>query len=516
MAGGQGPRQKMINLMYLVFIAMLALNMSKEVLTAFGLIEESVAENNANLEVRNEASFAALAAKAQEQPKQYQEAAEAATKITEISNQFDSYIAGIKAEMMASVDPENQDDFQTQDKTDFLDTKFFQGDGLSPDGKEFISQMDAYRNGMIAALPEKGYDDLKADIKAKFNTDDVPSVRSEPDSEKISWLKWRFEGFPLIASKTNLTQMQNEIKNAEADVLGQLLQGELIQIASMNNYRSIVSLEKGAFFNGENVTGEVVLGRYDDNMKPTKVIINGSEVPASQIQNGRVMLNFGAGAVGDKVIKGEMQFVENGETITIPIEQKYSVIGRPNSATISADKMNVVYRGVDNPMTISFAGVDPSKVSASAPGLSARGGSSYMMKPTGGADVNISVSATLPDGSKANDSKKFRIKDLPNPTGLISGEFDGVRKNRSNLAISTISAAFLDFDFDLTPTVTEFILKVQGQPGIKVSGNKLSPAAQSALQRAPQGSIVQIAQIKATVPGVRLKAVTPVSVELTD
>jgi gliding motility-associated protein GldM len=516
MAGGQGPRQKMINLMYLVFIAMLALNMSKEVLTAFGLMEVSVSENNATLEVRNEASFAALAAKAQEQPKQYQEAAQAAAKVTEISNQFDIYIAGIKEEMMATVDPENQEDFQVQDKTDFLDTKFFQGDGLSPDGKEFMKQMDAYRNGMIAALPEKGYDDLKAEIKSKFDTSDVPSVRSEPDSEKIGYLNYRFEGFPLIASKANLTQMQNEIKNAEADVLGQLLQGELIQIASMTNYRSIVSLEKGAFFNGETVTGEVVLGRYDDNLKPTKVIINGAEVPASQIQNGRVMLSFGAGSVGDKEIKGEMQFVENGETVTIPIAQKYSVIGKPNSATISADKMNVVYRGVDNPMTISFAGIDASKVNANAPGLSARGGSSYMMKPTGGAEVKINVSGKLPDGSTASDAKVFRIKDLPNPTGLISGEFDGVRKNRSNLAISTISAAFLDFDFDLTPTVTEFILKVQGQPGIKVSGNKLSPAAQSALQRAPQGSIVQIAQIKATVPGVRLKAVTPVSVELTD
>jgi gliding motility-associated protein GldM len=516
MAGGQGPRQKMINLMYLVFIAMLALNMSKEVLTAFGLMESSVAGNNATLETRNEASFAALEAKAAEQPKQFKAAAAAAEKVTKISEQFDNYIAGIKDQMMATLDPENQDDYQSQDKTDFLDTKFFQGDGLSPDGKEFIKQMDDYRNGMIAALPEKGYDDLKAEIKNKFDTSDVPSVRSEPDSEKISWLSYRFEGFPLIASKTNLTQMQNEIKNAEADVLGQLLQGELIQIASMNNYRSIVSLEKGAFFNGENVVGEVVLGRYDDNMKPSKVVINGAEVPASQIQNGRVMLNFGAGSVGDKEIKGEMTFIENGEAVTIPIAQKYSVIGRPNSATISADKMNVVYRGVDNPMTISFAGIDPSKVSASAPGLSGRGGSSYTMKPTGGAEVRINVTGKLPDGSSASDAKTFRIKDLPNPTGLISGEFDGVRKNRSNLAISTISAAFLDFDFDLTPTVTEFIMKVQGQPGIKVSGNKLSGAAQSALQRAPQGSIVQIAQIKASVPGVRLKAVTPISIELTD
>ncbi len=516
MAGGNSPRQKMINLMYLVFIAMLALNMSKEVLTAFGLMEESVSNNNETLETRNEASFAALAAKAKEQPKQYQEAAQSAAVVTEVSEQFDNYLAGVKEEMMASVAADKQGDFQAQDKTDFLDNKFFAGDNLSEDGQEFIDQMDAYRNGMINALPAEGFSDLKAEIQEKFDTSDVPSKRSDPDSPMISYLRYHFEGYPLIASKANLTQMQNDIKNAEADVLGQLLQGELIEIASMNNYRSIVNLEKGAYFNGETVTGEVVLGRYDDNLKPTKVIINGTEVPASQIQNGRVMLNFGAGAVGDKTIKGEMQFVENGETVSIPIEQKYSVIGRPNSATISADKMNVVYRGVENPMTISFAGVDPGSVTASAPGLSKTGGSSYLMKPLNGAKVNISVAAKLPDGSTATDSKEFRIKDLPNPTGLISGEFDGVRKNRANLAISTISAEFLDFDFDLVPQVTEFIFKVQGQPGIKVSGNKLNAAAKAALQRAPQGSIVQIAQIKTTVPGVRTKATTPVSIELTD
>ena len=141
MAGGQGPRQKMINLMYLVFIAMLALNMSKEVLTAFGLMEASVSENNDTLEVRNEASFSALNAKAVEQPKQYEEAAAAAEKVTQISSKFDDYIANLKSEMMASVDPENQGDFQSQDKTDFLDSKFFKGDGLSEDGQEFITSL---------------------------------------------------------------------------------------------------------------------------------------------------------------------------------------------------------------------------------------------------------------------------------------------------------------------------------------------------------------------------------------
>ncbi|WP_124979620.1 type IX secretion system motor protein PorM/GldM [Nonlabens xiamenensis] len=513
MAGGkQSPRQKMINLMYLVFIAMLALNMSKEVLTAFGLIEESVAENNANLDMRNTASLEALNEKASEQSN-FREAAAKAQQIEKISDEFDTYLANLKAEMMGTVEEGEENNYEVQDKADFLNEKFFAGDKLKPEGQEFLDKMNTYREDMIAALGE-GYEGIKEELEEKFDTSEVPAERDNPDGPKQPYLNYHFEGYPLIASKTKMTQMQNDIRTIEAEALGKFLEGELIQIASANSYQAIVIPEKTSFFNGERFKGRVVLGRYDNSTVPNKVIVNGSE--QTNIQSGQVMLDFPAGAVGERTIEGEMQFKEGDSTIRIPITSKYAVVSKPNAAVISADKMNVVYRGVDNPMTISFAGIADNNVSASAPGLSKRSGSSYMMKPGTGKEVTINVTGTLPTGDKVTDSQKFRIKNLPRPTGMVSGAYENVRKTRSNLGISTVSAEFLDFDFDLKPRVTGFLFKVPGQPSVPVSGTKLNGAANNSLRRARKGDLVQFAQIKATVPGVTLKSVSDVTVELTD
>ena len=87
------------------------------------------------------------------------------------------------------------------------------------------------------------------------------------------------------------------------------------------------------------------------------------------MQEGQTLVKFPAGRIGEREIEGEFQFMEEGELITIPVNSKYAVVPKPNNATISADKMNVVYRGVSNPFTISFAGIAANKVSAKTPGL---------------------------------------------------------------------------------------------------------------------------------------------------
>lgn len=512
MAGGkQSPRQKMINLMYLVFIAMLALNMSKEVLQAFGLIEENLSSSNTALAAVNSNSLLDLNQKAKEKPAQYQAAADRAQQVSKLSNDYNAYLEGIKEMLTSTIEPGSEKDYQVQDKTDILDNAFFQGDKLSEAGEEFKSKMTSYKANMIAALGE-GYDDVKAELNKKFSTGDVKD-RENIDRE---YMEYNYKGYPLIASKTKLTLLQNEIRNIESDVMGQLVQGELIKIASMNNYKSIVNLDKTAFFNGETVTGTVVLGRYDDTTVPNKVVINGQEIPQADIVNGQIPLKLGSGSVGEKKITGYMEFVENDSIIKIDINSEYAVIPKPNSATISADKMNVVYRGVENPMTVTFAGVPSNKVNASAPGLT-RSGNGYIMKPTSGKEVKITVTGELPSGERVSDSGVFRIKDLPRPIGTISREYIDVKKNRSNLAVSTVGATFGDdFDFELTPRVTEFLFKVPGAPSVKVSGTKLNSAAQGNLRKARKGDIVQFAGIKATVPGVKLKTVTPVAVELLD
>ncbi len=512
MAGGkQSPRQKMINLMYLVFIAMLALNMSKEVLQAFGLIEENLTESNASLAEINTASLADLQAKAAENAAQYAVQAQTAKEVSAASDAYYGYLEALKAEMDATIDPDSKTDYQVQDKTDFLDTKFFVGDKLKPEGQEFLDKMVAYRESVKAALGDKGYDALKSEVDAKFKTDDVENR----DGNMIPYLDYNYKGFPLIASKTKITLLQNQIKNIESDVLSQLLQGKLVQIASMNNYEAIVVLDKSAYFSDETVTGKVVLGRYDDTTKPNQVVLNGQTLSGDKVKGGQIPINFAAGGVGERNITGKMVFKEDGNDIEREIKGTYLVIPKPTEATISADKMNVVYRGVDNPMTIAFAGVPDSDVSANAPGLS-KAGKGYVLRPGAGTEVKINVVGKLSDGKSVSSAKTFRIKNLPRATGMIAGEYEDVKKGRQSLAAAVVSAKFLDFDFDLTPAVTGFLFKVPGKPAVPVSGNRLTPAAQGNLRTARKGDLVEFAKITATVPGVNLGTASGVTVELTD
>ncbi len=236
------------------------------------------------------------------------------------------------------------------------------------------------------------------------------------------------------------------------------------------------------------------------------------------MQAGQTLLDFPAGAVGEREIEGEFQFKEGDSIISIPVKSTYAVVPKPNSATISADKMNVVYRGVANPMTISFAGISDNNVSASAPGLSKGSGvGKYVMNPGSGREVTINVTGTLPDGSKVSDKATFRIKDIPKPTGTISGQDGVVKLPRNSVEIATIGAMLDDFDFELPIQVTSFKIKVPGQPSVDVNGTKLNSQAKNSLRKARRGDAVQIFDIKAQIRGnssYKLKGVSPVIVEI--
>ncbi|MFL1012080.1 type IX secretion system motor protein PorM/GldM [Flavisericum labens] len=513
------PRQKMINLMYLIFIAMLALNMSKEVLSAFGLMNEKLTDSNQATEQRNNNFVASLEQKATDQPEKYKPLKAKADQIDALAHEFDGYLEDLKGKMTAKLD--DPTDYEIMDKGTYLDENFFKGDKLKEDGKEFLNQINSFREGVVSILEnEPGMDHIVKDVKEKFST----NQEINRDGIKIDWLEYHYKGFPLVASLTKMTQLQADIKTTESEILSNMLQGTLSTEVSMTNYTTLMETSKSAYFNGEQFDGQIVLGRKDATTKPKRVelTLDGRKLLENQysIEDGKVKLKIGTGGVGEHKIEGMLIFGEDGEEIEVPVNSSFATVAKPNAATISADKMNVVYRGVKNPMTISFAGIPDNKVSASAQGLSRAGGSRYVMDATRiqGREVTISVTGTLPDGKKVSDNAKFRIKDLPKPTGTIRGEDGQVKMQRNSLEISTVGAMFDDFDFELPLRVTGFKFKVPGQPTINVNGNKLDSRAKSALRKAKRGSSVQIFDIEAKASGVSviLKKVSPVLIELTN
>ena len=521
MASANSPRQRMINLMYLVFIAMLALNMSKEVLTAFGILNEKLEYSNEEITKNNQAFLKGLEVKASENPDKYAELYQKGVEITSIADEYFKYLADIKTDMLKRV--KDSTDYQIMDRSDYLDQYFFRADKRTPEGEEFLNRIISFREALLKITPNE-YVGIKEVISNRFSTGDENNEVKNRDNSNVHWLNFHYEGYPMVASLTNITQIQSDVMNSTQNILKAMLQGQLTQEVSYSNYTTLLELEKSAFYQGENFQGNIVLGRKDSSTRPNKVqltldgktLVDGRDFT---IENGRVKLNVNAGNAGDHKIEGMLVFVQDGEETQVPVNASFVTITKPNAAVISADKMNVVCRGLDNPMTISIPGVANNFVTARADGLKKVSGSNYILNPGKGREISITASGKLPDGNTINTTSVFRIKDIPKPQGTIRGESGTVKMPRNNLEIASVGAMLEDFDFDLTLRVKGFKFKVPGQPTVAVNGDKLDARAKAALQRARRGDLIQIFDIDVENPdnrGYRFKNVTAVIIELTN
>jgi gliding motility-associated protein GldM len=494
---------------------MLALNMSKEVLTAFGLMNEKFETVNKFSEDYNKSLFSSLESKASDNAAQFGVPFQKAKQVQQISKTLYKYLGTLKEEVGKEFEKtkEGKLPYEAMDKGGYIDEHWFKGDGYSAKGQEIVDKIEKYKKELIAVFGnDVKYQIIVNKIKGKF---DLGNVK---DKEGVSkkYLAYHFEGFPAIASIAKLTSMQNDVEATEQDIYNALIGNTTAQAASMKNYKAIVIMDKSAFFQGETVSGRVVLGRYDESTVPTAFSVNGG---SAKMENGQAIFKLGAGGVGEHDIKGKFTFMEDGKQIPIDFTDKYVVVPQPKSANISADKMNVVYRGLPNPMTISFAGISDDKVKASAPGLTSSGGpGKYNLNPGSGTDVTVSVTATLPDGKPVSDKKVFRIKNIPAPAGAIGKQVGVIKGAKSRLEASEITAELQDFLYDLNFQVTQFTMKVQGQPAVVVNGNKINAQCKAALNRVTRGDQVTISNIKSKIIGatanIVIKDAAPVFYEI--
>lgn len=518
MAGGKlSPRQKMINLMYLVFIAMLAMQMDKKVLSSFGFMKEKIEDTNLAATTNIKHILENLSSKATDQPDKFGDLNNKAKQINTMSVGLYNFIGAVKDSILADTDEEDRDNYESMSSSDRVDAMLFAGEGNTPLGDELLEKINNYRTTVLGILGSGANQDLVTNINKRFNT--APQPAKEEGSPEVPWLRSRYEGMPMITTLANLTQIQGDVKNTEAEIYTGLLGGQLESEVSLTNYKGIVALDKTAYFAGEKVTGKIVLGRYDATLKPTKVVLNGRNY--NKIEAGQVVVDIPAGNVGANDIKGTITFTQDGQPIDVPFESSYSVIAEPNDAIVSADKMNVVYRGLDNPISISVPGVGDNNVNPVVTGnskLSSSGKGKYVLNPGSGNEVTINVSAKLSSGKTIRTPKKFRIKDIPAAAGTIRGDFGVVPMPKSSLNNTPIAAELPDFVFDLQLEVQSFTVKVPGQLAVKVNGNKFDARAKKALAKSRRGDVITIFDIKAIEKTKRtpLKKVLPVSIQITN
>jgi gliding motility-associated protein GldM len=524
MAGAkETPRQKLISLMYLVFITMLALNVSKEVLDGFGQMYEKISDANTRVDESNDNIFENIKVNAEEKGGKWIGHLRTAKEIKDESDEFYSRINEIMTqitEKQREKDPELKE-YSQMDKGEALDVLFFK-EGSDQAASEFLDMINNYKMHVIQVFGSQ-YPEYIEMVEARFDIGDENGNIQNRDGLDEPWFNSNFQGFPLVSSLAKLAMMQNDIRQTEHDVFATLMGKELKMSSSVNesNYISLLKTEKGAYYQGETFDGSVVLGRKGGAQNPNRVDLklDGRTLTDKDYDliAGGIKLKVGAGSPGDHEISGDLIFLNEGVESKISVKQSFAVISKPNSAVISADKMNVVYRGVENPMTISIPGIPDNKVKASAPGLKKSRGSKYNMIPGKGREIKISASGTLPDGKKVSTVTKFRIKDIPAPQGTVRKQSGSVTIPKSSLEISSIGAVLEDFDFDITLKTVSFKFKVPGQPTISINGNRLDSRAKSALRRAKAGQSVQVFDIKVVNPknpSYKFKKISPVICQL--
>ena len=524
MAGAkETPRQKLISLMYLVFITMLALNVSKEVLDGFGQMFVKIKDANERISESNALLYENISVNAEEKGGKWIGHKRTAEEIKKESDDFFNEIQRIKnviTEKQKEKDPELKE-YAQMDKGEALDVIWFK-EGSDQAKNEFIEMIQNYRGRVIQVFGSQ-YPEYIEMVEARFFTGDMNNNIKNRDNIDEPWLNASYQGFPLISSLAKLTLMQNDIRQTEHDVLTTLMGKELKMSSKVNsnNYSSMLLTEKGAYYPGEVFDGSVILGRKGGAQNPNSVELklDGRNLTENDYQliPGGIKLKVNSGNPGDHTISGDLVFLNEGEESRIQVNQTYTVISKPNSAVISADKMNVVYRGVQNPITISIPGIQDSKVQASAPGLKRVRGSKYNLFPGKGREVNINVSGTLPDGNRVSSVSTFRIKDIPKPAGYFRGQSGSFTIPKSSLERGTVEARLEDFDFDLPLETKSFRFRAPGQPSMVIQGNRLDRKAINTLSRIKNGQTVIISDIEVIIPtnpSYKLKQTSPISITI--
>jgi len=506
MAGGKlTPRQKMINMMYLVLTALLALNVSREVMDAFYEVMVSQEASIETVEKQNSSIYTAFEAAAAENPVKAGPWRDKANDVKSRSAALYQQIEDLKRgviEASGGADEESGDPNKPQ-KMDDLEASpnyfLIQGNGA-----KLKAALADYREFMKTEA--EGNDLLMNSLEGTFDLSDY-----KHDGTTISWEQHKFEHFPLISVLTFLTKMQSDVRTSEANVIDYLQKNITASDLKFTGVRTVVMPKSTFVTKGDEYEADVFLAAFDDTQNPT-VTINGQELSAEDIVGGVAKVRFPANRVGETTWNGEIKLVQNGEEKIFPVEGSFNVA--PPSVVISPTKMNVLYRGVDNPLEISVPGVDPSNLIVSGTGVK-KSGNGYMADVTRnkGGELKISVSVREGDKTKNMGSKVFRVKNLPDASGSIFGKTEGLM-SANLIKKAKVEAKFNNFDFELPLKVTSFQIIVPPFAPIDCKGNTLNSNARAALDKAKPGTPVIIRNIRAkTGKGIKPK-VAPITIDL--
>ncbi len=518
MAGGNlSPRQKMINMMYLVLTALLALNISKDILDSLTKLNQSLDDSAQTINQKNQKIYANFARAAQENEAKAGKWNKMALDVKKQSDDLNVYLADLKHELIMVSGGYKDDAKKGSDLAAALDQKSKPANYLlnEKNATKLKVKIEAFRSSMAKIAADNA--NLVSTIESTFNTDDT---KSEDGLAPIDWEHSTFDHFPLGAILPFLTDYQAKIRNVETDVLTQLEKNIDIGVVKFNKVEAVVVANSNYVTQGGEYRAEVFLAAYDSLQVPT-ITIEDQELAPESIVNGRGIVTFKATNAGPQEWGGVIKIKQLGEDnpieYTIP-QQTFTVA--PPSVVISPTKMNVFYRGVKNPVEIAVPGADPNKIRVSGGGVAGSPGNYFAsVDNIKGKTVTVSVGVeeTQEDGSTKivpYGSKEFRIKGLPQAEGNVYQKTDAILSPNAVKGIK-VEAVFRDFAFELPLTVTGFEITIPGFPPEKVRGNKLNSGIKSKIGRLKPGSTLTIRKIQAKAPGgIKIRRVSNITIDI--
>ena len=548
MAGSSGKqtrsqklRQNMINMMYLVFIAMLALQISKEVLATLGLLSEDMEKSTAELKTSIDNAYNIIDQNSNQD--YYKIPSEELPKLKEITDDYFNFIQSLK-DSLIGLDENNymieieyldqngnekvseRRDYQVMDKSNYLDEVFFINDGVTPKGQKFIEYFKGF-----PAMVESVLDSIKArdertvqsnygftaalsNLSLRFNYPEDDQVINR-DGIKEDWLYYNYEKFPLVASLSKFTKIQSDIRSVEYEILNSLVSKTKDRQLSFDSKSTLLETDKQAYYTNSTVDAKVVVGNTDSSFKPDRVDLKVDNIQLKETEwevvDGKIKLNKRFSSPGIKKIFGYLFFDNNGSTDSLLVDTEFYVIPKPNEAIVSPLNMQVFYIGLRNEIKVAFPGIaDLTSIRVNGRnGSIIKSGSRYFAAPNAGVNSMDVVVSGRANEENLTSVLNFRVEDAPPGRGSIFERVGGQDINYINsnkvskdaLIYGTVRGekpqGFL-YDYDIN--VEAFQITVGNLPTRTVQGNKIENSNEAVrdIRGSSRGSSVTVTVLKAT------------------
>lgn len=511
MALPKDPRQKMINIMYLVLTAMLALNVSAEILNAFNIVNNSIVTSNTSISDKNDQTYLAFEEKMKEDAAKVGPFKQKAEQVKAASAEIYNYLETLKETIVKeSGGRDEAGELKSKDNLD-APTRVMENQKQGPALEQKLKDL---RTKLLTYVEEK--DRARFDKSLPLRIEIGKSSGHGSHGPAKNWTAYHFNMVPTIAAITILSKFQNDIKNSESLIIDELYAQIGRKEFHFDKIKPFVSLNSKNLMEGQTLTASVAVGAYSSTVNP-EIVINGTPVTASE---GLGTYSMVVSGIGDKTISGTVKMTDpSGEVINMPFSETYSV--GASTTSISADKMNVLYIGLQNPISVSAGGVPAEKVSAAINNgtMTKVGAGKYSVVVTKPGTAMITVNGDIDGKVKQLGAKEFRIKYIPDPVMKVGAAKGPYMKAAEFKVQGGLRADLEDFLFDgVKYDVVKYRIGIdaKGKDYVEADANSayFPNSAMPAIRALRAGDIVYFDNIRIKGPDGRLRDMPDVTFKI--